>query len=84
MYFAISMMTWGDRLRYGMPLDAGLLLLIPIITTGISTVLFIGTIIVWNKKAGSLFFRVNTSVATATGIVFVWIYNYWNMLGFKY
>lgn len=84
MYFAISMMTWGERLRYGMPLDAELLLLIPIITTIMSAVLFIGSIIVWNKKAGSLLFRVNTSAAAATGLVFVWIYSYWNMLGFKY
>lgn len=84
MFFIISMMTWGERLRYGMPLDAKLILIIPIINTLISIVLAVYSVVSWKCKHGSLFFRINTSAVAVICLVFVWIYNYWNLLGFRY
>lgn len=83
-FYAISMMTWGERLRYGVPLDVKLLLIIPIVTSFASVALTAISIINWKNKSGSLLFRINTSAAAIIGLIFIWIYNYYNLLGFKY
>lgn len=84
LFYGISMMTWGDRLRYGVPIDIKLLLFIPIISSLITVGLTVGSMIAWKKKAGSLLFRINTSIVAITCIHFIWFYNYYNLLGFKY
>ncbi len=84
LFYGISMITWGSRLRYGVPIDVKLLLLIPVVSCLITAALSVGSIIAWKKKEGSLFFRINTSLVTIAGVIFVWFYQYWNLLGFKY
>lgn len=83
-FYGISMMTWGERLRYGVPLDVKLLLILPIATCLIYIILAILSFLSWKNRMGSLFFRINTTVATLAGLIFIWFYNYYNLLGFKY
>ncbi|NLD49713.1 MAG: beta-lactamase family protein [Clostridiaceae bacterium] len=84
LFYGISLTTWGDRLRYGVPMDVRLLLCIPVITSVITIGLAVASIISWKKKTGSLLFRTNTSIAVITFLIYMWLYNYYNLLGFKY
>lgn len=84
LFYAISMMTWGDRLRYGVPIDIKLLLCLPVICSILTVMIFAGTVQSWKKNYGSLFFRINATVVTTASVFFIWLYNYLNLLGFKY
>ena len=83
-FFAISMTCWGDRLRYGVPLDIKLTLCLPIIASILALVLSAATIRSWLKNVGRLGFRINLTVTAVLGLVFIWFYNYWNFIGFLY
>lgn len=83
-FFAISMTCWGDRLRYGVPLDVKLTLCLPIIASILALALSATAIRSWIKHMGSLLFRINLSLTAVLGLVFIWFYNYWNFLGFRY
>lgn len=83
-FFLVSMATWGTRLRYGVPLDIMLLLVIPNITailTVLTAVFFF--IVAFKKKEKGKFLKINTTVALALGIAFIWFNNYWNFIGFR-
>lgn len=83
-FFAISMICWGDRLRYGVPLDIKLTLCLPIISSVLAIALSAAAIRSLVKKMGSLKFRINLTLTAVLGLVFIWFYNYWNFIGFRY
>lgn len=83
-FFAVSLMTWGTRLRYGVPLDIFLLLIIPN-ATSILTIIYVIVLIVKRKsKEPGRFFRINSVLAASIGIAFIWLYSYWNFIGFRF
>jgi hypothetical protein len=83
-FFAISMSFWGDRLRYGVPFDIKLTLCLPVIASILALVLTAVTVRSWIKNMGSLLFRINLTLTAVLGLTFIWFYNYWNFLGFKF
>ncbi len=84
LFYGISMMTWGDRLRYGVPMDIKILLCLPIICTFLTALITTATVIAWIRKQGSLLMRVSASIAALASIWFIWLYQYLNMLGFRF
>jgi hypothetical protein len=83
-FFAISMTCWGDRLRYGVPLDIKLTLCLPVTASILALVLSAITIRSWVNHIGSILLRINLTVTTVLGLAFIWFYSYWNLLGFRY
>lgn len=84
MFFAISMMTWGRRLRYGVPLDIVILLCIPIITSIITLALAVIAIRIIRLRKVSVLLRINIVLSCILGCGYMWFYHYWNFLGFKF
>jgi Beta-lactamase class C and other penicillin binding proteins len=83
-FFVISIMTWGDRLRYGVPLDAKLLLCIPMANCLFSIFLAVACFLNLKYNKVSRFYKVIVLIAALSSIVFTWFYNYWNFLGFRF
>ncbi|WP_416666618.1 serine hydrolase domain-containing protein [Egbenema bharatensis] len=68
----------------GMPWLALLLLGIPLITTGLTLGLAVGTIAVWANYSGALWQKLHYSLVTLAAIGFIWFVEYWNLLGFRF
>ena len=59
------------------------LLVLPILTTFLSITLLFLAILAWRDRYWSLEGRVHYSLVTLAALAFVWLANYWNLLGFK-
>lgn len=84
LFFSVSMMTWGRRLRYGVPLDIKLLLCIPIVTSLITIALMGIAVISFRQHKEGVFYRISISISCIQGCGFIWLYHYWNFLGFRF
>ena len=59
------------------------LLVLPILTTVLTILLLVLAVLAWKNRYWSLGGRVHYSLVTAAALAFVWLANYWNLLGFK-
>lgn len=59
------------------------LLVIPIITSVLASVLVISTLLAWKDRYWSLIGRLHYSLVTLAALAFIWFANYWNLLGLK-
>lgn len=66
------------------PLWFVVVLVIPLATAILSIVLLIFTVLAWKDGYWSLVGRLHYTVVTLAGLAFVWVANYWNLLGFKF
>ncbi len=69
---------------YGMPAVMVGLLLIPLLTAGLSVILAVLTGLSWKQRRGSLSGRVYFSLTTILALMFIPFLHYWNLLGFRY
>lgn len=83
-FFAVSLVTWGTRLRYGVPFDIKFLLCFPIVAGIMTMMLAVLSVIIWKKKYSSLLYRIYLSAGTMIGFLFIWFDCYWNFMGFQY
>jgi CubicO group peptidase (beta-lactamase class C family) len=60
------------------------LLVIPIFTTVLSTVLLVFAALAWKDRYWSVVGRLHYSLVVMAALVFVWFANYWNLLGFRF
>jgi hypothetical protein len=59
------------------------LLVLPMLTAILSVVLLVCTILALKNRYWSLVGRVHYSLVTLVALAFVWLANYWNLLGFR-
>jgi CubicO group peptidase (beta-lactamase class C family) len=59
------------------------LLAIPILTAALTVVLLVLAVMAWKNRYWSLAGRLHYSLVTLAALAFVWLANYWNLLGFK-
>jgi CubicO group peptidase (beta-lactamase class C family) len=88
-FFIIEMLHVLTRMDewdfvYGVPPAIKALLWIPIFTTVLAAVVLCFAARGWKRRSWSLWGRVHYSVITAAGLVFIWFFIYWNLLGFHY
>lgn len=69
---------------YGVPTAIKALLWIPILTTALASVVLYFAVRAWSSQMWSAWDRVHYSAISAAGLVFVWFFLYWNLLGFRY
>ncbi|HXH50580.1 MAG TPA: serine hydrolase domain-containing protein [Terriglobia bacterium] len=69
---------------YGVPPAIKALLWIPILTTVLAAIVLYFAAREWKRQSWSVWSRVHYSVIAAAGLVFVWFFVYWNLLGFHY
>lgn len=69
---------------YGVPAEIKALLRIPLVTTALAAVVLCLAACAWKKRWWSVWGRVHYTVVAVAGLVFVWFFAYWNLLGFHY
>jgi CubicO group peptidase (beta-lactamase class C family) len=69
---------------YGIPPAIKVLLWIPIITTVLAAIVLCFAVRAWKRQSWSLWGRVHYSVIATAGLIFIWFFTYWNLLGFHY
>lgn len=83
-FYMYSLFFWGMRLRYSIPLDVKLNLMMPIVGT-IGVILFAGCVFFeWIKKKGKMRGRLFDIIFLLISILFLFLFYYWNLLGFQY
>ncbi len=82
--FAMTFLSSMDALQYGVPLALYVVLAIPIITTALTVGILGLTLLAWHKKYWSLPGRLYYTIVTVAMLVFIWVLNFWNLLGYKF
>jgi CubicO group peptidase (beta-lactamase class C family) len=59
------------------------LLVIPVLTSILATILLLLAVPVWKNRCWSWAGRLHYSLVTLAALAFVWLANYWNLLGFR-
>ncbi len=59
------------------------LLVLPLVTAVLSVALLVLALMAWKERYWSLVGRLHYSLVTLAALAFVWLANYWNLLGFK-
>lgn len=88
-FFIVEMLNLLTRMDgwdfvYGVPPAIKALLWIPMVTTLLASVVFLFAVWAWRRSLWSVWNRLHYSVVAAAGLIFVWFFVYWNLLGFHY
>lgn len=83
-FFIAALFVLGEPTRYGMSMEAKLLLCVPILSSILTLLFLVYVVIDWMKKNSKLCSRIYYLVLAFTGILYIWFLNYWNFFGFKY
>ncbi|MEJ2009866.1 MAG: serine hydrolase, partial [Acidobacteriota bacterium] len=88
-FFIVAMLHILTRMDdwdfvYGVPPNIKALLWIPMVTTVLAACVAGFAVWAWKKRSGSAWGRIHYSLIAAAALVFIWFFNYWNLLGFRY
>ncbi len=83
-FFIAALFVLGEPTRYGISMEAKLMLCVPILSLFLNLLFLVYTVLNWMKKNGNLFSRIYYFIIAFTGILYIWFLNYWNLFGFKY
>lgn len=83
-FLAAALFVLGEPTRYGITIEAKLLLCLPILSLILNLFFLVCIVLDWMKKNSKLYDRLYYSIAALTGILYIWFLNYWNLFGFKY
>jgi CubicO group peptidase (beta-lactamase class C family) len=88
-FFIVQMLHLLTRMDdwdfvYGVPPEIKTLLLIPIVTTLLAAAVLGFAVWTWKSRSWSVWARLHYSTVAAAGLIFVWFFVYWNLLGFHY
>ncbi|AKN30203.1 hypothetical protein Ccar_04940 [Clostridium carboxidivorans P7] len=83
-FFIAALFVLGEPTRYGISMDAKLLLCVPILSLILNLLFLVFIVMDWMKKNSKLYFRLYYLLVAFTGILYMWFLNYWNLFGFKY
>ncbi|MGB7443222.1 MAG: serine hydrolase domain-containing protein [Coleofasciculaceae cyanobacterium] len=83
--FALVLATMNlSEFAYGIPSILIALLCLPLIATVLATSLPIFTVLAWKNKHGSILARFHYSLVTLAALTFIFLLDYWNLLGFRF
>lgn len=68
---------------YELPGTMKVLLVLPPVSTGLTTGLVVLSVVSWFRKWGSISDRLFYSVVSLAGIIFTFYLDYWNLIGLK-
>lgn len=83
-FFAAALFVLGEPTRYGINMEAKLLLCVPILSLILNLLFLVYIVIDWMKKNIKLSARIYYLVLAFTGMLYICFLNYWNFFGFKY
>ncbi|WP_217302747.1 serine hydrolase [Clostridium sp. 001] len=83
-FFIAALFVLGEPTRYGISIEAKLLLCVPILSLILNLLFLVYAAIDRMKKNSKLCYRIYYLVLVFTGMFYIWFLNYWNFLGFKY
>ena len=83
-FLGMALFVLGEPTRYGMSIEAKLLLCVPILSLFLNLLFLVYIVLDWMKKSSKLCGRVYYLIIAFTGILYIWLLNYWNFFGFKY
>lgn len=72
------------ELSYAIPLALKVALILPLLSVILTICLLAMLFHSWRTPAGALIERIHFSVIAVAAVAFVWILQYWNLLGFRY
>jgi hypothetical protein len=72
------------KLIYGVNPIVLLVLSLPIISSGMTVILFFGILLIWKNKKGRCIQRVCYTLFAGAALMFIAFLNYWNLLGFRF
>ena len=73
-----------SEFAYGIPSALIIVLCLPLITTFLTASLPIFTVLAWKHKQGSVLARLHYSLVTLAALAFIFLLDYWNLLGFRF
>jgi len=73
-----------DQIAYGVPVLLKVVLVFPIVGAVLGIGVLIFAILAWKKKYWTIYGRLHYSLILLSGVVFLWLLNYWNLLGWKF
>ncbi|MFW6140531.1 MAG: serine hydrolase domain-containing protein [Acidobacteriota bacterium] len=80
----VSLLSNPDQMIYGIPLPLKVLLIIPFVSLILAVGVFIFSATVWIKRYWNWCSRLHYLLILVSFVVFLWLLNYWNLLGFKF
>lgn len=83
-FFIAALFVLGEPTRYGISIEAKLLLCLPILELILNLFFLVLIVLDWVKKNSKLYARVYHLTVALTGVLYIWFLNYWNLFGFKY
>lgn len=83
-FFIAALFVLGEPTRYGISMEAKLLLCVPILNLILNLFFLVFIIMDWMKKNSKPYARAYYLLVALTGILYMWFLNYWNFFGFKY
>jgi len=69
---------------FGVPSTLKAVLVLPLISIVFTLATLIFAILAWKKRCWNLCGRVHYTLILAAGLIFIWLLNYWNLLGFRF
>jgi hypothetical protein len=72
------------EIMFGIPSLLKIVLVLPLISTGLTIVALILTYFVWKNKYWTVCGRVQYALIMMASVVFLWFLNYWKLLGFRF
>lgn len=83
-FLIYSLYRWGDCLRYSIPLDVKINLMMPIAGLAGTVLLLVMNVKEYKECTGKMRNRVWDTCFLAVSVIYLFILNYWNLLGFRY
>ncbi len=84
LFYFIELLRLGIQLIYGIPSHLQMFHWIPYLMIACLPFMVISILKLWRKQGPSLFFRCYYSLYTLAALIWIWVLQYWNFLGFHY
>ena len=79
-----ALVTDSTRFMFGVPAAFKILLGFPVLSVLFLVLSLIFTFIAWRKRYWTGCARVHYTLVVLAGLIFLWVLNYWNLLGWKF
>ena len=73
-----------EQVEYGVPVLLKVVLVFPIVGAVLGIGVLIFAFLAWKKKYWTIYGRLHYSLILLSGLVFLWLLNFWNLLGWKF
>jgi CubicO group peptidase (beta-lactamase class C family) len=73
-----------NQVEYGVPVLLKVVLVFPIVAAVLGIGVLIFAFLAWKKKYWTIYGRLHYSLIFLSGLVFLWLLNFWNLLGWKF